>query len=212
MKRPVRSRSGFTLAELAIFVLLLSMLFTVMFGSFFGVSRIIKTASPRSRELADATLALEILRSTVGQTYYHPDAERIIFFAHQDRATNTERLTFAAVHPVGGTGSSMVREVSFYLKEMPDRSPTGDKWYYLMKREEEPVDKLPGEGGLHYVILSRVTALKFRYSLNGREWQDKWNTKQSRRIPRLIQIQLSVFVSGKPRTFETLASPGVYLN
>lgn len=208
----MRTRRGFTIAELAIFVLLLSMLFTVMFGAFFGVSRIIKNAGPRSRELADATLALEILRSTIGQTYYHPDAERIVFFARQDRNTSTDRLTFAAVHPVGGTGSSMVREVSFYLKKMEERGPNGEEYYYLMKREEEPVDKNPGEGGLHYVILSRVTSLKFKYSLNGREWSDKWNTKQSRRIPRLIQIQLSAIVSGKARTFETIASPGVYLN
>lgn len=210
MKRT--SRHGFTLIELSIVIMLLATLFTVMFSTFFSVSRIASTASPRSRELADAMLALEILRASISQTYYHPDAERVVFAARPDPDTRSDRITFSAVHPVSGTGGSIVREVSFYLKEMPVQPDQGEKRYILMKREEEPVDKKPGEGGLHYALIENVTGLHFKYSLNGREWMDKWNTKQSRRIPRLIQIQLTVRIGGKPRTLETLASPGLYLN
>ena len=52
MKRT--SRHGFTLIELSIVIMLLATLFTVMFSTFFSVSRIASTASPRSRELAGA--------------------------------------------------------------------------------------------------------------------------------------------------------------
>lgn len=205
-------RRGFTLIELSIVVLLLSVLFTVMFGVFFGTSQIATKQSPKSRDLADAMLALEVLRSSISQTYYHPDVERIVFYGKVDD-TRSDRLTFDSASPVSGTGgSSIVREVSFYLREMEQQPDPAEKRYYLMKREKEPVDKEEGKGGLHYQIAENVAFMRFKYSLNGRDWLEKWNTKQSRRIPRLVQIQLGVRIGGTVRTLETLASPGLYLN
>ena len=101
-----------------------------------------------------------------------------------------------------------MREVSFYLKEDEAQEGAGT----LMRREDHMVDTKPSEGGAHYPVLEGVTSLKFRYSLTGKEWKDSWNSKQLRRIPKLVQIQMLVKVKDKIHRFETLAYPGLYMN
>jgi len=200
-------RRGLTLAELAIVILVLGMLFSVLFGALFGISRIINMSSPQAEARRQALLTLETLRNTINQTYFNPDLDRIVFHGKNSGSgeRRQDRLTFAAVHPgADSLGVPAVREVSFYLRREKDD-------FTLIRREDQHVDKEPGKGGMHYTLLGSVTSFKLRYSLSGKEWTDTWKSSEIRRIPRLVQIQFTVRIGEKEQLFETLAYTGLYL-
>ncbi len=205
-----QSRLGFSLVELSIVILVLSILFTVMFGVFFGAAKITSMSSPSTQARQQALLTLEMMRSSINQTFYNRDIERLVFFGKEvgGGETRKDRLTFACVNSgADALGVPAVREVSFYVKEDP-----GGETGTLYRREDQMVDKKPGEGGSHYPVLKNVVSLKFRYTLTGREWKESWNSKEVRRIPRLVQIQIRVKIGDRTQKFETLAYPGLYMN
>lgn len=207
------TRAGFTLVEISIAILVLSILFTIMFGIYFGINRIITQSAPSALARKNALLALEMMRSSINQTYFHRDLERIVFVGKREGGgeTHTDRLTFAAVHPgAESVGAPAVREVSFYLEEERDTG-YNETTYTLFRREDQMVDDEPGEGGAHYPVLKHVVSLQLKYSLSGRDWRDDWNSKETRRIPRLIQIQLRVKIGSNTQKFETLAYTGLLM-
>ena len=206
-------RAGFTLVELSIAILVLSILFTIMFGIYFGIQRIITQSSPSALARKDTLLALEMMRSSINQTYFHRDLERLVFVGKRvgGGQSRQDRLTFAAVHPgAEALGTPAVREVSFYLEEERD-TEYSETTYTLVRREDQLVDKDPGEGGAHYRVLKHVVGLQLKYSLSGRDWRDEWNSKETRRVPRLIQIQLRVKIGNRTQKFETLAYTGLLM-
>lgn len=212
MKAPLlkkSSRGGFTLVELAIVILLLSVLFTMIFGVYYAVVRIADDTTPAMEEKQKSMTALELMRTTLNRTFYLENEERLIFVGRnvESAGERTDRLTFAASHPdADNLGIASVREVSFYLKEDENHKDR----YILMLREDVMVDEKPGEGGFHYPILDNVVSLRIRYSYNAAQWHDEWNSKKLKKIPRLIQISLVVYVNNQKQFFETLAQPGLY--
>jgi len=203
-------RRGLTLVELSIVILVLSILFTVLFGVFFGVARITTMSTPSTLARQQALLTLEMLRTTINQTFYNRDIERLVFFGKDGSSgeTRKDRLTLAAVHSgADSLGLPAVREVSFYVKE-DGNGETGT----LYRREDQMVDKKPGEGGYHYPVLANVYSLKFQYTWTGKDWKDNWNSKETRRIPRLVRIQLRVKIGDRIQNFATVAYPGLYMN
>ncbi|MCR9144561.1 MAG: type II secretion system protein GspJ [bacterium] len=207
------ARAGFTVAELVIVVLLIGFLFSMMFGVIFGLTQVTTMSSPSSTAKAAGFLALENIRSSIDQTYFQRDIRRLVFLAKTTGKGDRRRdqVTFACVHPnADSLGVPAVREVSFYLEE--DKADTGDvKTYVLMRREDEMVDDKPGEGGNHYPLVRGVLALKMRYSLNGKDWKDDWDSTRRRRIPRMVQIQLRIQAGNRSIRFETMAQPGLYI-
>lgn len=205
-----RLRRGFSLVELSIVILTLSLLFTMIFGVFFGVAQITSSESPVSLAKQQALLALENMRSSINQTYYHSEIKRLVFVGRKQGSGDRRQdiLTFAAVHPGAEVlGTPAVREVSFYFKE----NGRGDGTGTLMRREDQLVDKYPGTGGAHYPLLQNVLMFKLEYSLNGKDFKDDWHHEEFRRVPRLVRISLQAQIGGKVQRFETLSYVGLYM-
>ncbi len=204
-----RLRKGLTLAELAIVILLMSMLFTLLFSTYFTAARMDKNASPENRARTTAILALDLLQTSLNQAYYLPELDHLVFYGKSEGSGDkrSDVISFATVFPGSDeVGLPAVREVSYYLKR-DDVSAPG----ILYRREDQNVDLEPYTGGIHYRVLENVESFKLSYSLNGREWVDNWSTKATRRLPRLIRIEILVRVGDRLERFESLASPGLYM-
>jgi general secretion pathway protein J len=218
-RRNVSLRRGLTLAELSIVILLMSILFTIMFSTFFAASRIEENTSPENKDRTAALLALNLIQNSLNQAYYLPELDRLVFYGKAEGTgdSRSDVISFATVFPASAAvGLPAIREVSYYLKRKePGLSGT------LYRREDQNIDRSPYTGGIHYKILDNVESFRLSYSLNGKDWVDHWSSKTSRRFPRLIRIEILVrvggrTVDGKPagghlERFESLASPGLYL-
>ncbi len=201
-----RSRQGFTLVELSMAMLALSILFAIIFGVYFSLSRITASSGPLGTRKGLASRTIMVMRKTINNSYYIKNVDRLVFVGKKIQAGGDRRdtLTFAAVHPGADTvGVASVREVSYYIADV-DSVPV------LMKREDTLVDNNPGEGGTFFPLLDNVEELSFRYSLNGKDWVEEWNSKKRKEIPRLIQIHIKVKEGEISNNYETLASPGVH--
>ena len=204
--RRARLRSGFTLAELAIVILILSILLLIVFSVVGGIIRISTQTSPLRETKRQAFFALQNLKSSIDQSYYMSTSRRLWFVGRKDgvEGARKDRLTFAAVHPgAEDIGAPAVREVSYYLRDQEGKN------YTLIRREDELVDSEAGKGGAHYEILRNVTSLQLRYSDKTLDWLDSWDTRKKRRLPHLVQIELRIEASGKEYAFQALSRPGM---
>lgn len=196
-------RYGFTLIELALVIAAMSVLFIVLFSVNFTVSRISKKTTPISLNRSQALLALNLIQNSIRMVYFFPEIERTVFFGKSNgfEGQRSDQLTLTSASKGSFmAGGGIVREISFYLK---------DNILYI--REEPFVDEQPYVGGNHYKLLENVKSFKVDYSLNGIDWQDNWSSKATRRIPRLVKIQIIVDNEGKQETYETISIPGLYL-
>lgn len=196
-----------TLVELSVVILVLSMLLSMMFGVYYTAADLSRRIIPESERQTEAMQALELMRKSLNNAFYASDVKRLVFISRKKIVDGQRRdqITFASFRPgAEAVGSAAVREVSFYVA-------VRDEEANLMIREDSDVDDKPVEGGNHYPLVKRVRSLEFRYTIDGKEWSDDWNSVRVKRIPRLIQIRLTI-LSGEERvsTFETVSSPGVY--
>jgi general secretion pathway protein J len=196
-------RSGFTLIELALVIATMSILFIVMFSVNFTVSKITKNTIPLSQNRSKALLTLNLIQNSIRMTFYFPEIEKTVFYgkSNGNEGERKDQLTLTTVStgsPLAGGG--IVKEVSYYFK---------DNKIYI--REDQIVDDQPYVGGNHYLLLDNVKSFQLSYSLNGVDWQDNWSSKATRRIPRLVKIQIIIKSEGKDEVLETIAIPGLYL-
>lgn len=203
------TRAGLTLVELAIVIMVLSVLFTIMFSTYFGTARIVSTTTPHSLARTQSLLALNLIQSSLNQTFFSERSDRVVFYGKNEGSgeSRSDQISFATVFPGSeAVGLPAVREISYFLKREGPGLPG-----ILYRREDQNVDDHPYTGGLHYRILDNVQSFKLSYSLNGKDWVDNWSSKASRRFPRLIRIELIVITGKQSEKYETLSSPGLYM-
>ncbi|WP_061222406.1 type II secretion system protein GspJ [Leptospira weilii] len=209
MKNAHFKRNGFTLIEISIVVMILGVIFAGIFSTYYTSLRISReSSSSGGAAKRDILLAIENIRSTISMTYFHQTQRRLIFIGKNEGRgiDRKDRLDFAATHPNSEeTSMPEVREVSFYLKPMPDNSD----YNLLIRREDEMVDRYPKSGGTEYTLLTHVKSFQLRYSRTGAKWEDEWDSKLTKSIPRLIRIELIVNSGKREVRYETLAFPGI---
>jgi general secretion pathway protein J len=204
-------RSGMTLIEISIVVMILSVIFTGIFGAYYSAIKISRASSPKNgTDRQNMLYALENIRSTFAQTYFAEGQKRLIFIGKNDGllGQRTDRVVFAANHPNSEeTGTPGIREVSFFMRQMKSDS----EYYYLIRREDEMVDKDPETGGVEHVLLEHVKSFQLKYSQRGDKWLDEWNSRDMKQIPKLIRIEIVALVGENEIKYEALAAPGVFL-
>ncbi|EPG67278.1 type II secretion system protein GspJ [Leptospira wolffii] len=219
-RRKFRSRrSGFTLLELSIVAALLGSLLVMVFGTYTAILRVTRdNIRSEGADREKAISAVENIRSSLSMAFYFQTEKRLVFVSKRDRksedgkkhpgeSTNDHFIVFAAIHPNSEeTALPEVREVEYFLQKME-----GSDLYKLVRREDEIVDKFPFSGGQEYVLLENVKNLSFKFSRTGSKWEEEWDSRETKNIPRLIRIELIANLGNEERRFETLAFPGMLL-
>lgn len=203
-------RKGMTLIELAVVTAVLSVLLTGIFGTYYTALKIARDASPKNGTTRQNMFyALENIRSSFAQTFYVDGQKRLIFIGKNESVTGKrlDKVVFAANHANSEeTGTPGVREVSFFLKPMPDEQDL----YLLIRREDEMVDMNPESGGVEHVLLEYVLSFQLKYSQRGDKWLDEWSSRDTKRVPKLIRIEIVALVGDVEMKYEALATPGLY--
>lgn len=86
----------------------------------------------------------------------------------------------------GQLPASDVVEQSYFL----EKDPQSD-FYMLMLREQNLYDDEPEGGGRTYPLLYNVVSLQFECS-EGRDWENYWDTRNTRRFPLAIRTTLEI--------------------
>ncbi|MCZ8342879.1 MAG: prepilin-type N-terminal cleavage/methylation domain-containing protein [Leptospira sp.] len=211
MKSLPKQSQGFTLVEISIVVMILAVLFTGLFSVFYTANKIARKGSnKKGANRKDILYAMENIRTTLTRAYFIDNQRRVLFVGKQEGApgTRNDRIVFATANPnAEDEGQSSIREVSFYLKPMPDSKMEG--MHYLIRREDEMIDNFPTQGGVEHILIENVKSFQLKYSERGDKWVDDWNSRNTKKIPRLIRFEIISLVGSSFVKYESLAHPGI---
>jgi general secretion pathway protein J len=217
-----RAARGFTIVEILLAVTLLSIIVTVMYGTFHTMGRIMRRNERTKGAYQVARLIMSRVRQDLSCAYYSPTTANFVFRG-EDRAGfdgNADALTFVtAGHVVSGRDvpEGDFAEVSYYLD---DNNPG-----ILVRREDLSPDDELEMGGQLQILGRNVLSLNFRY-LDGTEaqdelsaedallaaataeerdaWKDEWDSDDTTYPPRSVKIDLSVMnEEGQVEDFST---------
>ncbi len=205
----MNKRKGFTLIEISIVVMVLGSIFTGIFMVFYTSNKIArKGASEKGANRKDILYAIENIRSSIARTYFIDNQRRVLFVGKSEGVTGerNDRIVFCSANPnAEEEDSASVREVSFYLRKM--EKPKRPDLYYLIRREDEMVDNFPTQGGIEHILLENVKSFQLKYSERGDKWAEDWNSRTTKKIPRLVRIEIISLVGNAFLKYESLAHP-----
>lgn len=84
-------------------------------------------------------------------------------------------------------------EVGYLFKERPDGS---GRVLFRREKRELSMDLPALEGGEEYEVTGRIADLQLRYSADGKNWVDDWDSRKTAALPRHAEISL-VLDSGR---------------
>lgn len=203
----VISRSkGFTLLEVLIAVVLLGILMTALYGSYFAVIRARDRAAEgmEARRELGGTLDL-VRREITSATRFNRDDKRLRFVV-EDRdffgkpASNLELTTLAP--PAGeGRKESGIINVQYRMLEK-------DKKLILTRREQDLF--FINDTSPVYPQMENVTSFLVEcYDDSSSKWVRTWDTAQYYKLPQMVRITVQVEENGKPVEFSMYAVPKV---
>jgi type II secretion system protein J len=192
---------GFTLLEVLIATAIMAGIVTVIYLSFFTASRNVEQAEAIRDSSDMARTLVAKIADDLSDAYYNPAMNRpeviTIFNGKKEQTDSTDEksrhdsitLTTLTNWRRLNTKETDLWEVGYFFKPKPDGSG-----YVMMRREKRELskDSPAGEGGIEYEITDRVKFFQLRYNEVGDTWYDEWNSTTRNRLPKLVEIALTL--------------------
>ncbi|MBI5194957.1 MAG: type II secretion system protein [Nitrospirae bacterium] len=199
-------KKGFTLIEVLISLVLLTVMLGVVYGSFFTVQEALERFNGVSLKYHEARTALDIMRreiegaflseqETQNLAYRQTGAERRTYFIIEDRdifGKPASRLRLTAFNFRGGGVSA----VSYFVEEK-------DRRFRLVKAESPAallVKGYPAE------IIDEITGFAVETFFNDK-WVRTWDTAQADKLPDIVRVSITFNDNGKDVTLTEYAMP-----
>jgi len=194
-------RAGFTLLELLVALVLLSLLTTALYASYFTVVKARERAVEGMEERRELGATLDLLRREIASTVYKRDDKRLRFVV-EDRdffgkpASNLELTTLATPQ----TGQ-MIREsgVRTVLYEMIDKNGQT----ILTRREQDLF--LDFQAAKPYPQMERISSFLVE-CFDGSKWVKSWSSLNGV-LPKLVRITVQFEKDGNVMEFSVLSAP-----
>jgi type II secretion system protein J len=211
----MRLRSGFTLVEIMLAVLLMAVMMSIVYG--IVVSSV--EASQRVEEINQATeigpAILAQIREDLEGAYLPPkDGEFFVSISRKGSSGDRDRLDFVTTRMAYGARQDVqdpafhnVNEAGYQLVD----SRTDSQVATLYRREDFFIDNEPLRGGHLIEMYDRVQHFHLEF-YNGEKWLQDWNSKREKNtLPRAVKIELRILVSDRndknvPQTFTTIVT------
>ena len=194
-----RPRCGFTLLELMIAIVLLGVLATALYGSFFTVVRARDRASAGMEERRELGATMDLLRKELSSILYHRMDTRLrLIVEDRDRfGRPSSGLEFAVLQPPSqGRPASGVSLVRYRLD---DRAGI-----LVLTRSER--DMLYESPPVAYPQMERISSFLVE-CFDGSKWVRSWDTNLNGTLPRQIRITVQVEEEGRLQAFSVRAVP-----
>lgn len=198
-------RSGFTLIELMLSVLILAIMMSIIYGVV--VSTV--TAAKRVEEITASSeigpAILTQMRTDLEAAFLpKPDGEYFVGTKSSGGGVARDRINFVsgviAYGPEYDSEESRfhsVNEVGYQLIE--SRKEQGVAILY--RREDYFIDADPLKGGRLTELYDRVRSFSLRF-LEGETWRGDWNSKTQKGLPKAVEIELKIMVTDREQSVE----------
>lgn len=199
------SNKGFTLLEILIAVVLLGIISTALYGSYFTVLRARERTAEGMEARRELGSTLDLIRREVSAAMYNRNDKRLRFIV-EDRdnfGKPASSLELTTMIPLAGLGrrESGVSAVSYRLVEK-------DKRFILARREQDIFFESADARG--YPQMERISDFLVECH-DGSKWVRSWDTAAALNnvLPKMVRITVHVEEDGSPVEFQILAVPRV---
>lgn len=199
---------GFTLLEVLIALVLLGILTTALYGSYFTVIRARDRAAEGMEARRELGATLDLLRREFASAVYDgkdPNEKRFRFIV-EDRdifgkpASNLELTTLAPPSAAGRRESGIIN-VQYRIAEK-------EKRLILTRREQDAFH----ESGTvpPYPQMERISSFLVEcYDASSSKWVRSWDTAINRGLPKRLRVTVQVEEQGRPVEFSALSEAKV---
>jgi general secretion pathway protein J len=199
----LRSRQGFTLAEILIAVAILAIVSTLIYGSFARTFETREFVGRIQERYHSVRTALDRMAREISMAFIYdcreldtPTGERRMWTIFKvERTGKIDRLVFSSfshMRLVRDVNQSDQNVLAYYGEEDSDEPGVTN----LMRREKLRVDGEPERGGEALEMCHDVSSLHFElWDEVKKEWVEEWDCSQIERqnqLPNLVRITLTV--------------------
>lgn len=213
-RRPTR---GFTLLEVLVSIGIVSLISTLIYGAFYGMSRSAQSAEHINDRYHQGRTAIERMARELSSA----------FISAHERFTGLQQVRTTAFVGVDERPAARVDFTSFShrrLRRDAHESDQNELSYFgavdrstgnldLVRRESRYIDHEPTRGGVVQVMVENIESLQISYlDPISNEWVERWDSTQPAaqigRLPSQVWIRLWIAdgPGGTPVKFETKAA------
>jgi len=201
-ERPIRRTSGFTLIEVMVAMVIISMVSALIYGGFTQTAQNKKRVEAELDRNHEIRMGLERMVRELSSAFVsaHLNANpalqvvKTCFVGKESgKGTRIDFTAFAHQRLYRDAHESDQAELSYYVGDDPhDRSHPA-----LIRREQRRIDDDPQQGGQAQVMVSNVVKLDMSYlDPMSLQWLKGWDTMQAamqpNRLPAQVEIKLTV--------------------
>jgi general secretion pathway protein J len=201
------TRSGFTLLEMLIALVLLAMLTTALYASYFSVVKARERAAEGMEARRELGATFDLLRREIATSLFYRNDKRLHFVV-EDRdnfgkpASNLELTTLAPVRSdqeLRDTGirESGIRVVRYEMVEKNKRT-------ILARREQDLFFDF--QASQPYPQMERISSFLVE-CYDGSKWVKSWDTSLNGALPKLVRITVQFDEDGNAVEFSVLSAP-----
>jgi general secretion pathway protein J len=208
----VRRRAGFTLLEVIVAMSIMALIAALTFGSIQGA-----LASRDWLEQADETnqiarIAMDRIRRDLALAYLTDSTSaintyRTIFVAKDDSPDKLWFTSLSHKRLYRDARESDQTEITYWTEE----DPTTEDAFVLLRREAARIDSEPEKDGVIQPLAYKVKAFELRYlDATTSEWSEEWDTTgtiQTERLPRAVQVNLTLLAADPEDEEKTIEQP-----
>ena len=200
--------NGFTLLEVLLALAILTVIVSVIYGSFSTAGQTVERAEAMRDDTDLARTLVTKISHDIANAYCEPTTSRLqdksLFYGKKEEVELSDgkrRLDSIYVTTLTNWRTPNSREmdlweVGYFFKEKP-----GGEGYILMRREKRDLstDEPPLEGGVEYEITDKIEELQFRY-YDGSRWKEEWgNSTVCKSTNPLKSVEISLRLAGERR-------------
>jgi len=196
---------GFTLLEILIAVVLLGILSSALYGSYFTVIRARDRASSGMEARRELGATLDLLRREISSARFTRNDKQLHFIV-EDRdafgvASSTLDLTTIAPPSVYQRAESGIVSVQYRLAEK--------KTARILERQERDLAFVRAtDVAAYYPQMEQIKSFLVE-CYDGSKWVKTWDTAINGSLPKSIRITIQIEEEGKPVEFTTISAPRV---
>ena len=197
------SNRGFTLIEILIAVVLMGILSTALYGSYFTVLKARERASEGMEARRELGSTLDLIRREFAAAVYNRTDKRLRLVV-EDRdnfGKPASSLELTTLIPASGQGrkESGISSVRYRLVEK-------DKNFILTRREQDIF--FESGDAKAYPQMERISDFLVE-CYDGSKWVRSWDTALNNALPKMLRVTVHVIEDGRPVEFYILANSRV---
>lgn len=202
----ISSNKGFTLLEVLVAVILISILSGVLYSSYFAVIRARDRAAMGMEARRELGTTLDLMRREIAAAQFNrDDKSKSLRLVVEDRdnfgkPASTIELTVAAPAFDFTRKESGVYNVRYRVAEKNKQ--------FMLTRREQDIFQTSVEA-VAYPQIEILNSFLVECSSDGSKWVKTWDTTLNGALPKFIRITIQIEEDGKPVEFSVLASPKV---